>query len=199
MIYYKKSLAVMDTFHQKYNPVRELVIDEAMVALNGCHYRKQYMKGKPTKWGFKIWILAWGNVYLGKKEKRNKDVLLGNQVVMNLLEKQLGLNHHNTLYDTKTYACATTRPTRKDWPTELKLPKKLKLKRGESKSLQRGKVTATVWHDNRNICMLSTNCDPNTSVSVSRKTGIENKQIKIPCPRSVMLYTKFMDGVDRAD
>ncbi|KAG8239658.1 hypothetical protein J437_LFUL019355, partial [Ladona fulva] len=209
----------MDTFHHKYNPGRELVIDEAMVAFNGRHYIKQYMKGKATKWGFKIWILAsphgyvlQGNVYLGKKEKRNTDMLLGSQVVLNLLEKQLGLNHHvyfdsffssvglmNILYDNKTYACATTRPTRKEWPTELKFPKKLKLKRGESKRLQRGKVKATVWHDNRNICMLSTNWDPNSSVSVPRKTGIGNKQIKIPCPQSVMLYTKFMGGVDRAD
>ncbi|KAG8239742.1 hypothetical protein J437_LFUL018438 [Ladona fulva] len=163
-------LTVMDTFHHKYNPRRELGIDEAMVAFKGHHYKKQYMKGKPTKWGFKIWILAsphgyvlQGNVYLGKKEKRNKDMLLGSQMVINLLEKQLGLNHHvyfdsffssvglvNTLYDNKTYACATTRPTRKEWPTELKFLKKLKLKRGESKNLQRGKVTATVWHDNLN-------------------------------------------------
>ncbi|KAG8222113.1 hypothetical protein J437_LFUL002109 [Ladona fulva] len=149
-------LTVMDTFHHKYNPGRELVIDEAMVAFKVCHYIKQYLKGKPTKWGFKIWILAsphgyvlQGNVYLGKKEKRNKDMLLGSQVVINLLKKQLGLNHHvvrlmNTLYDNKTYACATTRPTRKEWPTELKFPKKLKLNRGESKSLQRRKVTATM-------------------------------------------------------
>ncbi|KAG8228744.1 hypothetical protein J437_LFUL009612, partial [Ladona fulva] len=212
-------LTFMDTFHHKYNPGRELVIGEAMVAFKGRHYIKQYMKGKPTKWGFKIWILAslygyvlQGNVYLGKKEKRNKDMLLGSQVVINLLEKQLGLNHNvyydsffssvglmNTLYNNKTYACTTTRPTRKEWPTELNFPKKLKLKRGEIKSLPRGKVTATVWHDNRNICMLSTNCDPDSSISVSRKTGVGNKQIKIPCPQSVMLYTKSMGGVDRAD
>ncbi|KAG8224394.1 hypothetical protein J437_LFUL016397, partial [Ladona fulva] len=142
-------LTVMDTFHHKYNPGHELVLDEPMVAFKGRHYKEQYMKGKPTKWGFKIWILAsphgyvlQGNVYLGKKEKRNKDMLLGSQVVINLLEKQLALNHHvysdsffssvglmNTLYDNKRYACATTRPTRKEWPTELKFPKKLKLKR----------------------------------------------------------------------
>ncbi|KAG8235788.1 hypothetical protein J437_LFUL016120 [Ladona fulva] len=93
----------MNTFHHKYNPGRELVIDEAMVAFKGQHYIKQYMKGKPTNVGLM-----------------------------------------NTLYDNKTYACATTRPTRKEWPTELKFPKKLKLNRGESKSLQRGKVTATI-------------------------------------------------------
>ncbi|KAG8235826.1 hypothetical protein J437_LFUL016087 [Ladona fulva] len=167
----KPLLTVMDTFHHKYNPGRELVIDEAMVAFKGRHYIKQYMKGKSTKRGFKIWILAsphgyvlQGNVYLGKKEKRNKDMLLGSQVVINLLEKQLGLNHYvvglmNALYDNKTYVCATTRQTHKEWPTELKFPKKLKLKRGESKSLQRGKVTSM----------------------------------------SVMLYTKCMGGVDRAD
>nr|CAD7447685.1 unnamed protein product [Timema bartmani] len=39
----------------------------------------------------------------------------------------------------QTYACCTTRTHRKEWPKELKNPKNLKLKRGDSKVLQSDK------------------------------------------------------------
>ena len=83
----------METFHQKYKPGRELSVDEAMVAFKGRHYIKQYIQGKPTKWGFKVWVLAsshgyvlQGNVYLGKKDNRHCEMFLGTQVVMNLMK-----------------------------------------------------------------------------------------------------------------
>lgn len=88
----------MENFHKKYRPGSELVVDEAMVAFKGRHHIKQYIKNKPTKWGFKVWVLLTPqgyvmreNVYLGKKEVRNKEMLLGSQVVMNLLESYLGV------------------------------------------------------------------------------------------------------------
>ena len=128
------------------------------------------------------------------------------------MKNYLGKNHHvyfdsffssvtlmKLLLMNNTYACATTRSSRKEWPTELKYPKKLRLQRGESRNLQSGKVTATVWHDNREICILQTNCDPNKKVYVQRKTGKGNKQTMGSCPHSVALYTKYMGGVDRAD
>lgn len=212
-------LQILDSFKDKYNPGRELAIDEAMIPFKGRNIMKQYIKDKPVKWGFKAWILATpkgyvlkSSIYRGKKEPRNKDMLLGNQVVMNFLEDRLGSNHHvyfdnffssvgllQHLYDNGVYACSTTRPNRKDWPAELKNPKSLKLKRGESKIVQVGDVTALVWHDNRDICAVSSNCDPNVTVEVKRKTGKGNEQITVPCPLTIDRYTKYMGGVDRSD
>ncbi|KAG8235976.1 hypothetical protein J437_LFUL017912 [Ladona fulva] len=77
-------LDIIDNFHEKYRPGRELVVDEAMVAFKGRHHIKQYIKNKPTKWGFKVWVLATpqgyvlrGNVYLGKKKLEIRECFFG--------------------------------------------------------------------------------------------------------------------------
>ncbi|KAG8237527.1 hypothetical protein J437_LFUL016504 [Ladona fulva] len=126
-----------------------------------------------------------GNAYLGKKEIRNKETLLGNQVVINLLGGYLGLHHHVYFDSFFSSVNLKGRP-------EI-------LVRGEFKYFQSSGVTATVWYDNRYICVLSTNSDPKESVSVIRKTGNDNERLAISCPNSIVNYTKFMGGVDRAD
>ncbi|GFS03597.1 PiggyBac transposable element-derived protein 4-like [Elysia marginata] len=60
-----------------YKPKRNLSVDEAMVAFTGRVSFKQYIKNKPTPWGFKIWCLAEAEsgyllnfqVYTGKMEE----------------------------------------------------------------------------------------------------------------------------------
>lgn len=41
-----------------YQPVHELSIDEWMVKSKAQSHMIQYMKNKPTKWGFKLWVIA---------------------------------------------------------------------------------------------------------------------------------------------
>ncbi|GFO16033.1 PiggyBac transposable element-derived protein 4-like [Plakobranchus ocellatus] len=41
-----------------YKPSRKLAVDEGMVGFTGRLGFKQYIKGKPTPWGIKIWCLA---------------------------------------------------------------------------------------------------------------------------------------------
>jgi hypothetical protein len=38
-------------------PGRELAVDEAMIGFKGRFILKQYLPGKPTKWGIKAWVL----------------------------------------------------------------------------------------------------------------------------------------------
>ena len=37
-----------------YHPLQQVVVDERMVKSKAF----QYMSNKPTKWGFKLWVLA---------------------------------------------------------------------------------------------------------------------------------------------
>jgi len=68
----------------------------------GDFFLKEYLPGKPTKWGIKAWGLAdTANGYLlkcviykGKKEIRQQDLLLGEQVVLQLTENFWEKLHH---------------------------------------------------------------------------------------------------------
>ena len=65
--------------------------------------------------------------------------------------------------------------------------------------MQQEDVTAVVWQDKRVVLLLSTNSDPRTDGSVTRKIGKGNEEIEIACPRAVINYTKHMGGVDVSD
>ena len=41
-----------------YQPDRNVSIDERMVKSKARSGIRQYIKDKPTKWGFKLWVLA---------------------------------------------------------------------------------------------------------------------------------------------
>jgi hypothetical protein len=54
----RQALDLMDKFTQAYIPGRELAVDKAMIGFNRRFFLKQYLPGKPTKWGIKVWGLA---------------------------------------------------------------------------------------------------------------------------------------------
>ena len=60
-------------------------------------------------------------------------------------------------------------------------------------------MTAVVWQDRRVVVLLSTNSDPRTDCSVTRKTGKGNEEIEITCSQAAINYTKYMGGVDISD
>ena len=70
-------------------------VDEKIVGYYGRHPIKQFIRGKPVRFGFKEWALCSTSgytykffVYQGANEQpRPKDVLLGTEVVLNLPEK----------------------------------------------------------------------------------------------------------------
>jgi len=99
----------------------------------------------------------------------------------------------------ETYSCGTTRANRKNWATEFRKPTVLKMKRGKSRKMQHVNVTAVVWQDKCVVILLSTNSDPRTDGSVTRKTGKGNEEGEIACPQAVINYLKHMGGVDVSD
>lgn len=162
---------------------------------------KQYMPQKPTKWGIKVWTIADSitgyllkcDIYLGKKEDTNNNLLTGEQVVLKMTEPFIGPYHHvyfdnfftsvrlmKLLLDKGLYGCRTVRSNRQDWPAEFKKPKTLNLKPGDSRTLQCQQITVTVWHDKRDVSLLSTNLNP------LEQTEVERRQKKISLKLSVL-------------
>jgi hypothetical protein len=57
-ILYKASpaLDLMDKFTQAYISGCELAVDKAMICFKGRFFLKQYLPGKPTKWGSRLGV-----------------------------------------------------------------------------------------------------------------------------------------------
>lgn len=208
-------LKIIEKFADHYKPQREIAVDEAVIEFQGRCILKQYLRDKPHPWGLKAWCLCESdtgyllncNIYLGKKEERDKDLLLGEQVVMGLCRPYFGLFHHvyfdnffssirlmQMLLDNKTYACGTMRSDRKFFPPDLK--QKLKLQQGEFVRRQSGQITVNIWKDKKDVRIVSTNCSDEIG-KVQRRVGKEKKEIT--CPLAVEKYNAHMNGVDLFD
>ena len=138
-----------------------LSIDESMIPYNGKHYAKQFIRGKPIHFGFKMWALCskygflhWFGLYLGKnvtdgRERSERNVGLGCNVVLKLIEKASVPRDqgHKVYFDNyftsiqliedcqkKNCASGTCRENR---TTKCPMPSK-----SESKKFQRGYTTS---------------------------------------------------------
>ncbi|KAJ8364440.1 hypothetical protein SKAU_G00132710 [Synaphobranchus kaupii] len=119
-----------------YQPRQQLSIDERTVATKARIGFKQYMKAKPTKWGFKLFVLSDAcngytcdfNVYTGK-QKSPTGKGQSHDAVINLLTPYLGTGYQvyvdnwytstalfQELHGMRFGACGTCRENRKGYP-----------------------------------------------------------------------------------
>ena len=208
------------TFLDHYVPAREMSVDEAMIRYKGRVFFRQYMPKKPIKWGIKVWTIADAkngfisnfDVYLGKAPPTEAaEHGLCTRVVLELSKPFYHSNRHlyfdnffnsqvlaEELLKLELYACGTLNANR--YPPPLKIGRSsIKLKPGEKRQLQKGNLLVTVWHDKRQVAVLSTNCQPNETVVVQRRVKQPPyvKAVSIPAP--VRQYNTFMGGVDLSD
>ena len=127
-----------------------------------------------------------------------------------VVEQIRGKNHHvyfdnlfisvpllNDLLEHKIYACGTVLKNKKKLPLSVKNPGKMQ--HGAHKTFQLGNtnLVATVWKDNREVRVLSTNSRPDVIVAANRQIG--QQQVQVNQPENVAKYNKYMSGVDRHD
>ncbi|KAK3755676.1 hypothetical protein QZH41_000647 [Actinostola sp. cb2023] len=204
-----------DIFLAQYMPNRENAIDEGLVKFKGRLGFKQYMPMKPIKRGIKVWMRADSishfvcqfQVYTGRP-RGGAEHGLGERVVKDLSRELVDGHYHlyfdnffssyhlmKSLLDDGIYATATTRPNRKEFPLPLK---QVKLRQGESITLQKNGVTACSWQDKRKVNFLTTNCQPTGQETVQRRQR-NGTTTQVNAPPCVASYNKFMGGVDYAD
>ena len=178
---------------------------------------KQYMPMKPVKRGFKVWVRADAvtgyfcdlDIYVGKPtDGTTTEVGLGERVVLQLSERLRG-GHYQFFYDNyfitcnlldtlltqDIYACGTTRPLRRGFPDTLK---RVSLERGEHLFCQRGNLVASLWMDKKPVNMLSTLAQADVARTAQRKQK-DGSRISVQCTDAVVLYNKYMAGVDKGD
>jgi len=203
---------------------RFLSIDEEMVPYFGHHSAKMFIRSKPVRFGYKLWVLASDSgypynfsVYCGKDTSnsvdQSKDQGLGHRVVTSLLSivtnprcHEVFFDNFFTSYDLLAHlttldikATGTVRENRlKQCPLQdTKVMKKTP--RGTHDSKSDGIVGVVKWHDNQCVSV-ATNYDSVSDLGkVKRWSAAAKSMVELPQPTVVNSYNRHMGGVDILD
>ena len=210
-----------------YQPRQQLAIDERMVKSRHRSGIRQYMKGKPTKWGIKLWALADSsngytvdfNVYIGKVgDGAVGENGLAYDVVMRLMQPFLNQGYHlyidnfyissvlvKHLFEQGVPTTGTIRENSRGFPASMKnwsqWSKAPNVERGSMHWERDPPILALQWLDNKVVSMLTTIENANDRVQVNRKTktaGVWSTKV-VPQPQAIATYNQYMNAVDRSD
>ena len=200
-------------------PTKCEAIDEHMIRFKGHNIMRQYVKGKPIQWGFKMWcrcdsksgFLFEFDLYTGKKLGCVEHGL-GEGVVLSLTEKLEGLecqiyfdNYFNSpslqaiLYGKKIFSAGTVRINRKNVPKKELIPTDKEMGRGDAVSFESNHVFFTKWLDNKAVHMVSNFLAVEPVHEVKRRIQGSSEKKNISCPVVIQKYNEHMGGVDIMD
>lgn len=199
---------------------QDLSVDESMVPYYGRHSAKQYIRGKPIRFGYKVWAI---NTCLGYCAQLDPyqgagtiipELGLGGSVVAKLCSTlppdnyvvyfdnfftSLRLLQHLSASGIK--ATGTVRVNRIEDCPVMAVDKVKKLARGtfDHRLDSTSNIAVVRWHDN-SVVTLASNCHGVEPVgSAKRWSSAEKCRVDITQPYVVSQYNKYMGGVDRMD
>ncbi|XP_051516636.1 piggyBac transposable element-derived protein 4-like [Myxocyprinus asiaticus] len=217
---------LMDTIRHAckamYHPKRNLAVDERVVACKANTRMSQYMKAKPTRCGFKLFVLADSSngytvdfsVYTGKNNFPTGHGLSYDAVTSLLDCEVLGSGYHvymdnfytspkllTDLFAMKFGACGTYRDSRKDCPRDATNSLSETSARGSIRWIRDGPLVFVKWMDTREVSVCSTIHSAYTGETVQRRVKSQDtwRTKTFPCPAPVTAYNKHMGGVDLSD
>lgn len=210
-----------EKFQEMIKPLgKKISIDEAMEPYFGKHYMKQFIRGKPIRYGFKFWCLCTPGGYLikfhpyvGANETREPGQTLGASVVQRLCSgfiphesiifidnffSSIGLLE--SLKDEQIYVIGTIRSDRIE---KAPLENLQKRERGSYHALREkdSGVTLVRWNDNSQVTV-ATNLNEDQVKGLTtckRWSRVKKDKVSLPMPILVKDYNKYMGGVDLFD
>lgn len=203
-------------------------VDESMIPYFGRHGAKQFIRGKPIRWGYKFWMgtnqkgyIEWFEPYQGANTilgERYKDLGLGASVVLTFADKfvsekgrlpfHLYFDNFFTSWDLMIIlrdrgikATGTVRENRIVVPTIRNGQDLKKTDRGtfEFATEKSENIVVCRWNDNNIVTICSNSEAVLPTANVSRFSQKEKKKVAVPQPQLIKKYNQNMGGVDRAD
>lgn len=198
-----------------------LSIDESMIPYYGRHFAKQYIRGKPIRFGFKNWALCsstgymYGfDIYTGRQPGVTYEHGLGADVVIGLLEQACVPPHsgHKVYFDNffTSYrllhylhefgyeAAGTVRENRTGQCTLKSTAAMKKEPRGSYDFRSCSDVLMIRWHDN-SVVTIASNFGTVEEGRVQRWSQNQHKIVSVSQPTMFRLYNQGMGGVDQLD
>ena len=208
---------VNSAFQKARAPEKFQSIDERMIKFKGHNIMRQYIRNKPVKWGFKMWMRCGSisgytyqmDMYTGKKTRA--EVGLGENVVLDLSSSLIGSGCHifmdnfftspkllQILHYHGLGGTGTVRQNRSGLP---QTKQDRNMKKGEVQSFQSTdqKVNFIKWMDTKAVHVIS-NCEKaDGCIETPRRQKGSQDKISVHVPVMVKEYNKYMGGVDLSD
>ncbi|XP_026108480.1 piggyBac transposable element-derived protein 4-like [Carassius auratus] len=207
---------IRDACRASFHPFQNIAIDERMVASKARNGLKQYMRNKPTRWGYKLFVLAdslcgytWDFfIYEGKANVVESKGISYDSVMILANERLLGSGYKlfvdnfytspklfRDLLRKKIWACGTVRSNRIGHS-------KTQAPRGNIRWFREEDLLFVEWKDKRDVLMCSTFHKAFNGDTIKRNVkgadGVWAPQ-EFPVPAAVLDYNKHMGGVDLSD
>ncbi|KAF2890837.1 hypothetical protein ILUMI_15336 [Ignelater luminosus] len=204
---------------KRYTPVSEdMSIDESMIPYFGRNGCKQFIRGKPIRFGYKAWVLAQPSgycvnfdIYQGRTANRDNSIGVGESVVMKFADllKSKFPNINFSLFFDNFFTSAnlitklekinfsgtgTVRDNRIDKCSIEDSAIMKKKPRGTFDSFvdRENNIVCVKWRDNSVVTVFS-----NKYVRKAARYSVKEKsKIEIPQPNVVSCYNQSMGGVD---
>lgn len=203
-------------------------VDEQMVPYYGSHGCKQYIHGKPIRYGYKFWVgatykgyIIWFEPYQGAGTFPNntyKEMGLGPSVVLTycdiLSQSQPDIAHRlyfdnlfttiNLLAELEERRLKGTGTIRHNRLGNCPLLKKKDLQKRDKgwydyRKISTNNIIVCCWNDSSAVNVASNFHPVEPSKNISRWSRKEKKRIYVQQPRLIHEYNRYMGGVDRAD
>jgi DNA excision repair protein ERCC-6 len=198
-------------------------VDESMIPYYGRHSSKQYIRGKPVRYGYKVWSLCsadgsgvWFEPYCGRHTLiEDKGLGQGPNVVLDLVAKAKLSPGSEVCFDNlftsfplldklSEMEIGGTGTVRQNRLNRVPIMKKKDLEkktvdRGTSHVVYREDQVVVAWKDSKAVYVASNKHHADISQSCRRYCRVTKKDIAVPIPDMIRQYNSGMGGVDLLD
>lgn len=202
-------------------PEQDLDVDESMIPYYGKHSAKQFIRGKPIRFGFKLWCLNTKLGYLVQCEPYqgggtaiDQELGLGGSVVVDLLSELPKRNYSiyidnyftslNLLQKLKSdgISCTGTIRANRVEKAPLKPIDKMKKEERGSYDHRTDDNTGLIlvrWNDNSVVTVASNSVGVQPIAQAKRWSSAKKREVTIDQPYLISKYNSGMGGTDRMD